>query len=167
MSDKLKNLNDLFEHEIKDLYSAETQIIAALPEMEKAATHKELKKAFADHLEETKGQKERLEQIGKELGFDVKGETCEATKGLIKEGKGMIEMKADDDVRDAGLIACAQRIEHYEISGYGTARQYAQRLGFTKAEKLLKETLDQEQNADTTLNDLAESKINAEAQASK
>lgn len=165
MSTKLKNLEDLFQEQIKDLYSAEKQIIAALPKMAKAATNTKLKKAFEDHLEETKEQKIRLEKIGEILKFKIDGEVCEATKGLVEEGKDMIEINAEDEVRDAGLIACAQRIEHYEISGYGTAHHYAEKLGFKEAMKLLAETLKEEQKADTSLNDLAKSKINKEAMA--
>jgi ferritin-like metal-binding protein YciE len=164
MSDKLKNLNDLFQHEIKDLYSAEKQILDALPKMAEAASNSELKQAFKDHLQETRGQKERLEKIADICGFDIDGETCEAAKGLIKEGESIIKMNANEDVRDAGLIAAAQRVEHYEMAGYGTACTYAKQLGHDKALDLLKETLDQEKSADDKLKKLATSKINEKAE---
>lgn len=163
MSTKMKNLEDLLHEQLRDLYSAEKQIIASLPKVAKAASNAKLKKAFEDHLEETKEQKNRLEKIGKLLDIKIDGEMCEATKGLVDECKDMIDINAVDEVRDAGLIACAQRIEHYEISGYGTARHYAEKLGFTEVMNLLKETLEEEQNADTSLNDLAKSKVNKEA----
>lgn len=163
MSTKMKSLEDLFHEQVKDLYSAEKQIIEALPKMAKAASNAKLKKAFEDHLEETKAQKTRLEKIGKQLDFKIDGHVCEATKGLVKEGQEMIEMNAEEEVRDAGLIACAQRIEHYEISGYGTARHYAEKLGFKEAMNLLAATLEEEQKADTSLNKLAKSKVNKEA----
>ena len=163
MSTKMKSLEDLFQEQIKDLYSAEKQIISALPKMVKAASNEKLKKAFEDHLEETKEQKSRLEKIGKIQDFKIDGHVCEATKGLVEEGEEMIEMNAEEEVRDAGLIACAQRIEHYEISGYGTAHHYAEKLGFKEVVDLLAETLKEEQDADTSLNKLAKSKINQAA----
>ncbi len=159
----MKNLEELFEHQLQDLYSAEDQLTEALPKMAKNATHPKLKKAFEDHLEETKQHKKRLEEICDELGIDPKGETCKAMKGLIKEAEDFIKEVKDDDVKDAGMIADAQRVEHYEISGYGTVVRYAKELGHNKIAKKLQKTLDQEYKADEILNKLAESRLNKEA----
>ena len=119
---KLKTLADLFHQELKDLYSAETQLVKALPKMAKAATHEDLKAGFEEHLEETKGHVQRLEKIGKDLGLTLTGHKCKAMQGLVEEGSDMIHEDAEDTVRDAGLIGAAQRVEHYEMAGYGTAR---------------------------------------------
>lgn len=162
-SDKMKTLEDLFEHQLKDLYSAETQLIKALPKMVENAKDDKLKKAFEDHLEETKNQKKRLDEIAAELDIDPKGETCKAMEGLIKEAESFIKEKKDDDVTNAGLIAEAQRIEHYEISGYGTAVRYAKELGHKEIASKLQETLDEEYGADTKLNKMAESRLNRKA----
>lgn len=159
----MKTLEDLFEHQLKDLYSAESQLIKALPKMAKKATDNKLKKAFEDHLEETKNQKKRLEEVCKELKIDPKGETCKAMEGLIKEAESFIKEKKDEDVNNAGLIAEAQRIEHYEISGYGTAVRYAKELGHDKIASKLKETLDEEYGADEKLNKMAEERLNRKA----
>jgi ferritin-like metal-binding protein YciE len=159
----MKKLKDLFEHQLKDLYSAEAQLVDALPKMVKNANDSKLKKAFEDHLEETKKHKERLEKVCDQLGIDPDGETCKAMKGLIEEAESFIEEEADDDVRDAGLIAEAQRVEHYEISGYGTAVRYAKELGHDDIAKTLKSTLDEEYNADDKLNDMAEDRLNRKA----
>ncbi len=158
-----RNLKDLLEHEIQDLYSAEDQLTKALPKMAKAASNPKLRKAFEDHLEETKGQKKRLEQIAKKLNFKTKGETCKAMEGLIKEGESILKMDADEEVRDAALIGAAQRVEHYEIAAYGTAAQYAKHLGNDEVVKLFEETLEQEKDANEKLNDLAIEKINQAA----
>lgn len=163
-SDKLNSLKDLFEHEIRDLYSAETQLTSALPKMAEKASDQKLKKAFESHLEETKKQKERLEKIGEICDINVKGEKCEAMAGLIKEGEEMLKIDASGEVRDAGLIGAAQRVEHYEIAGYGTARHYAKRLGLDDAVKLLEETLNEEKSADEKLNDIAINAVNEKAQ---
>lgn len=163
-SEKLNSLQDLLEHEIKDLYSAETQLITALPEMAKAAVNPKLKKAFEDHLKETENQLERLNQVAESIGLDPKGETCAAMKGLVKEGKDMMKMKGEDNVKDAGLIASAQRIEHYEIAGYGAAHAYAQQLDMKDVAKLLEETLKEEKSTDTKLNKIALSNINKKAE---
>jgi ferritin-like metal-binding protein YciE len=160
---RFNNLNDLYVHELKDLYSAETQLVKALPKLEEAASHEELKKAFHHHLQETKNQVERLEKIGKNHNIDLKGETCEAMKGLIREGSEMLEASGDSDTKDAGLIASAQRVEHYEIAGYGTAVHFAERLGLTDDVKILQETLKEEKEADTKLNKVAVQKVNEEA----
>ncbi len=161
----MKNLEQLFEHQLKDLYSAETQLIDALPKMAEHAHDKKLKKAFEDHLEETKEQKKRLEKICKQLDIDPKGETCNAMKGLIKEAEGFIKEDASEEVRDAGLIAEAQRVEHYEISGYGTAARFAKELGHDDIAKMLQTTLDEEYKADTKLNDMAEDRLNRKAKS--
>jgi len=158
-----KNLNDLLKHEIKDLFSAESQLINALPKMAKAASTSDLQKAFESHLEETKGHKERLEKAAELLGFSPTGETCNAMQGLIEEGEEIIEMDADEDVKDAGLIASAQRVEHYEIAGYGTACKFAKMLGKEEVRALLKKTLDEEYEADSKLNGIAEEKVNEAA----
>ncbi|CAM3478716.1 ferritin-like domain-containing protein [Aequorivita lipolytica] len=159
----MKTLEDLFEHQLKDLYSAESQLIEALPKMAKHANDKKLKKAFEDHLEETKKHKERLEKVCEELDIKPNGETCKAMKGLIAEAEGYIKEDASEEVRDAGLIAEAQRVEHYEISGYGTAVRYAKELGHDKIVKLLQSTLDEEYGADEKLNDMAEDRLNKKA----
>src|SRR5690606_33604769 len=134
----MKNLNELFEHQLKDLYSAEKQLIEALPKMVKNANDTKLKNAFESHLEETKNHKKRLEEICDKLGIEPTGEKCKAMAGLIKEAEGFIEEADAKDVMDAGLIAEAQRVEHYEISGYGTAVQYAKQLGHADIAKKLK-----------------------------
>ncbi len=163
MSNKLNSLKDLLEHELKDLYSAETQLLSALPELAKAASNKDLKKAFEDHLKETEKQLERLKDVASAMEFDPEGETCAAMKGLIKEGQDMIKMKAEDSIKDAGLIACAQRVEHYEIAGYGTARTLAEQLNNKEAVSMLEKTLNEEKKADEKLNKLALKKVNAKA----
>ncbi len=160
----MRNLEDLFQHQLKDLYSAETQLIDALPEMVKNASDSRLTDAFESHLKETKKQKERLVEICKELGISPEGETCNAMQGLIKEAKGFLKEDATEEVRDAGLIADAQRIEHYEISGYGTAVRYAKQLGHKQIAAMLQETLDEEYDADNKLDKLAEGRLNQEAQ---
>ncbi|MEO2073725.1 MAG: ferritin-like domain-containing protein [Zunongwangia sp.] len=159
----MENLQDLFKHQLKDLYSAETQLIKALPKMVKAAKNEKLKKAFQDHLEETKQHKERLSEICKELGIKPTGETCKAMKGLIEEAEDFLKEKTTDEVNDAGIIADAQRIEHYEISGYGTVVRYAKELGYKELASKLQKTLDQEYNADNTLDKLAEKRLNKKA----
>ncbi|WP_149277703.1 YciE/YciF ferroxidase family protein [Pareuzebyella sediminis] len=159
----MKNLEELFEHQLKDLYSAEEQLIEALPKMVKKATNKKLKEAFENHLEETKTQKSRIESICKTLNISPGGETCKAMEGLIREAKGFMDEAETDEVMDAGLIAEAQRVEHYEISGYGTAVRYAKELGHGSIAGKLQETLDEEYNADNKLDKLAESRLNEEA----
>lgn len=159
----LNSLQDLFEHELKDLYSAEKQISEALPKMVQAASSSELRTAFETHLEETKGQIGRLEEIGSMLNVGLTGETCEAAKGLIKEGQSIMQEGAAPEVMDAALIGTAQRIEHYEMAGYGSARNYARMLGHDKAAKLLQQTLDEEGKTDEKLTMIAESKINEKA----
>ena len=159
----LNSIRDLYIDELKDLYNAENQLIKALPKMAKAATNEDLSQAFTDHLQETEGQVERLEKIFRGLGVSPKGKKCKAMEGLIAEGKETIDEDADPTVKDAALIAAAQRVEHYEMAGYGCVRTYARLLGEEDAAELLQETLDEEGNADKKLTDLAESVINAEA----
>lgn len=160
---EFNNFQDLFVSQIEDLYDAENRLTDALPKMAEAATSTQLKQAFQDHLVETQGHVSRLEQIFRELNMDPKRETCAAMKGLIAEGDEMIKAKGNSDVKDAALIAAAQRVEHYEISGYGTARSFARRLGLTQASSLLQQTLQEEKAADEKLNTIAESSVNPQA----
>lgn len=161
---KMNNLNDLFIHELKDIYNAEKQITKALPLMAKEASSDKLKKAFEMHLSQTEKQIERLEQVFDSLGMKASGEKCKAMEGIIKEAQDMMSENADSDVMDAALIASAQRVEHYEIAGYGTLCTYAKQLGHTEALKLLHTTLEEEKATDLKLTDLAESKINIKAE---
>jgi ferritin-like metal-binding protein YciE len=160
---QLSSLEDLFIDELKDLYSAETQLTKALPKMAKAASSKELKAGFEKHLKQTEGHVERLEQICEELDVSPKGKKCKAMEGLIEEGSEVIDEDAEPEVKDAALIAAAQRVEHYEIAGYGCVRTYAKLLGHDSAMKLLQQTLDEEGDTDKTLTKLAEA-INVEAE---
>jgi ferritin-like metal-binding protein YciE len=162
---KLNTLEDLLHHELKDLYSAENQLVKALPKMAKAATNADLKAGFEEHLEQTKGHVERLNQIGDQLGKKLAGHKCKAMEGLIEEGAELISEDADEAVRDAGLIGAAQRVEHYEIAGYGTARALANQLGHGDVAELLEQTLEEEKATDAKLTDLAESAVNAEAES--
>jgi len=160
---KLNTLEDLLLHELKDLYSAENQLVKALPKMAKAASHEELKAAFEEHLEQTEGHVERLDEIAEMLGKKLTGHTCKAMKGLVEEGADLISEDAEANVRDAGLIGAAQRVEHYEIAGYGTARCLAEQLGHSEIADLLEQTLDEEKETDENLTELATSTINADA----
>jgi len=160
---KLNTLSDLFHHELKDLYSAENQLVKALPKMAKAASNEELKAGFEEHLEQTKGHVERLDQIAKSLGLKLGGHKCKAMEGLVEEGAELISEDAEENVRDAGLIGAAQRVEHYEIAGYGTAAALARQLGHEEAVELLAETLQEEKDTDEKLTELAESSVNANA----
>jgi ferritin-like metal-binding protein YciE len=162
---KLDSLKKLYVEELRDLYSAENQILKALPKMAKAATSKELQEAFSTHLAQTKGQVERLEKIFTKLDMTPKGKTCKAMEGLVKEGEELLSEDAEPEILDAGLIAAAQRVEHYEMAGYGTVRTYATLLKETEAARLLQETLDEEGETDKTLSKLAESVINRDALA--
>ena len=159
---ELESLQDLYIHELKDLYSAETQLIKALPKMAKAATNPKLVKAFQTHLDETEEHAKRLEKILKSHDETTRGPKCKGMEGVIAEGAEMIEEDAEDEVRDAGLISAAQRVEHYEMAGYGTARTYAELVGDDKDAELLQETLDEESDTDLKLSALASS-INVEA----
>ncbi len=162
---KLDSLHALYIEELRDLYNAEKQITKALPKMAKAASSPKLKAAFEEHLEQTKGHVERLETIFKALGKPPTGKTCAAMKGLVEEGSELIEQKekANSAVLDAGLIAAAQRVEHYEMAGYGSVRTFAQLLGEDEAVTLLQQTLDEEGETDKKLTSLAESVINPKA----
>jgi ferritin-like metal-binding protein YciE len=161
----LHTLHDLLISELKDLYSAENQLLKALPKMAKAATEKKLKDAFLGHVTETEVHLERLGMIFEGLGGSPKGKKCKAMEGLLEEGKDVMAEEADPAVRDAALIAAAQRVEHYEMAGYGCVRTFAKLLGMTEAAELLQQTLDEEGAADQRLTKLAESVINAEAVA--
>jgi ferritin-like metal-binding protein YciE len=160
---KLDTLQKLYTEELRDLYNAENQLLKALPKMAKAASSEELKDAFEKHLEQTKGHVERLEQVFEELDERPKGKTCRAMKGLIQEGSELLEQDGDESVRDAGIIVAAQKVEHYEIAGYGSARTFAHLLGQNKAAELLQTTLDEESETNELLTRLAESIINPEA----
>jgi ferritin-like metal-binding protein YciE len=161
---KLNTLRDLYVEQLQDLYSAETQLTKALPRMAQAATHPELKEAFQRHLHQTEHQVERLDQIFQMLGQKPGGHTCKAMQGLIAEGEEMAKMKGDPAAVDAGLIAAAQRVEHYEIAGYGCVRTYAAQLGDQQAAMLLQQTLDEEGMTDKLLTQIAEQVINIEAE---
>lgn len=156
---KLESLEKLFVHELKDLYSAEKQIAEALPKMSDAASSPRLKEAFDNHLDETKTHISRIEDIFTSLDYSPGGERCDAAEGLIKEGDAMIEMDADENVRDAGLIGAAQRVEHYEMAGYGNAVALASALGLDDAAASLRMTLEEEGKADRDLTHLAQKEI--------
>jgi ferritin-like metal-binding protein YciE len=163
MAEETNPLEELLVDELKDLYSAEKQIVAALPKMAKAASSPDLRRAFERHLEETRRQVERLEQIGEDLEVRLTGKKCKGMEGLIDEGKELLEEDLDENALDAGLIGAAQKVEHYEIAAYGTARTHANLLGYKKAAKLLQQTLDEEGATDKKLTALADSLINVEA----
>ncbi len=152
---QLNSLNDLFVEQLRDLYSAETQLVEALPKMASAASHDELRQAFEHHLDETRGHVDRLREIFEQLGTTPGSETCEAMKGLIEEGEEVVKAQGDAAVKDAALIAAAQRVEHYEIAGYGTVRTFADDLDLGDARDLLDQTLDEEGSADKLLTKLA------------
>jgi ferritin-like metal-binding protein YciE len=160
---KVKTLNDLLIDMIKDLYSAENQLIKALPKMAKKSGAPELKKGFEKHLEETMRQKERLEKVAEMLDITPKGKKCAAMEGLIEEAEEVIEDVKDADVLDAALIAAAQKVEHYEIASYGTACTFAKMLGYKDAEKLLYQILEEEKATDLKLTELAEGMVNEKA----
>ena len=160
---KINNLRDVYIEQLKDLYSAETQLIKALPKMAKAAHSPELAQGFEEHLEQTKGHANRLEQIFKKLEEEPTGKKCKAMEGLVKEGAETIAEKATPAAKDAMLIAAAQRVEHYEIAGYGTVKTYANLLGEDEAATLLAETLQEEVDTDEKLTEAAEA-INVEAE---
>jgi ferritin-like metal-binding protein YciE len=161
---KLDSLDALFLHELQDLHSAEKQIIAALPKMAKKASSDELKDAFQKHLEQTQGQLERLEKIFTDLELSAGRHKCKAMEGLIEEASELLKEDAEESVLDAAMIGAAQRVEHYEIAGYGTARTYAEMLGHTEAAELLQQTLDEEKETDQLLTELALTSVNVEAQ---
>ncbi len=162
---KLLTPRDLLVHELKDLYSAETQLIKALPKMAKAATNEELKQAFTTHLEETKVHAERLEQIMTRLDESPRGKKCKAMEGLVEEGKETIDENAAPEIKDLALIVAAQKVEHYEIAGYGSARTLADLCGETEIVGILQETLDEEGATDKLLTDIAQT-VSLETHAS-
>src|SRR5436190_19659207 len=162
---KMNNLDDLFLHGLKDVYNAEKQLVKALPKMAKAASSEKLRAGFEEHLAQTEGQVERLETIFKSLGVPARGVKCAAMEGLVEEGSEMIHEDAEPAVKDAGLIAAAQKVEHYEIATYGTLVAFAELLGHADAVELLQQTLQEEKETDENLTQLAESEINLEAQA--
>ena len=159
----MQSLEDLFLHDLKDLYNAENQLLKALPRMAKKASAPELRRAFELHLKQTEQQVKRLERVFDTLDEKAKGKTCKGMQGLIEEGKDMMAEDIEDDVLDAALIAAAQKVEHYEIASYGTARTYAEMLGNDTAAKLLQQTLDEEEETDKKLTQLAEQLVNVEA----
>jgi ferritin-like metal-binding protein YciE len=161
---EMETLKDLYVEELKDLYSAENQILKALPKMIKAASHDDLKQAFSNHLKETEVHVQRIEQVCDDLGVSPKGKKCVGMEGLLKEGSELIKEKPDADVLDAGLIAAAQHVEHYEMAGYGCCRTYARQLGYESQADLLQTTLDEEGNADKILTQVAESAVNVDAE---
>src|SRR6266498_4088012 len=160
---KLDTLQKLYTDELRDLYNAENQLLKALPKMAKAASSEDLKEAFEKHLEQTKGHVERLEQVFEELDEKPKGKTCRAMKGFIEEGSAILEEDGEESILDAGIIVAAQKVEHYEIAGYGSVRTFAHLLGQNKAAELLQTTLDEESETNELLNRLAESTVNPEA----
>ena len=164
---KLESLENLFVHELKDLLSAEKQLVKALPKMAKGAASDALRAAIEEHLEQTKGQVERLEKVFSIIDKPPRAEHCKGMEGLIEEGSDLLEEDGDNAVKDAALIGAAQKVEHYEISGYGTARTLAELLGLDEAVKLLQETLDEEKETDEKLTELAMSEINPAAHSAE
>jgi ferritin-like metal-binding protein YciE len=162
---ELNTLKDLYIHELKDLYSAEKQLVTAIPKMAKAAKNQELAAGFREHLEQTKGHVERLERVLSTMGQSTRGPKCRGMEGIVAEGAEMIEKEGNDEVKDAGLIAAAQRVEHYEMAGYGSARTYAEMLDDQEGAKLLSQTFEEEKETDEKLTKLAKSAINVEAAA--
>ena len=161
---ELNTLHELYVDELKDLYSAENQILKAMPRMIKAATHTKLKQGFTKHERQTQEHVKRLEKICQSLGEKPTGKKCVGMEGVLKEGSELINEKPDNEVLDAGLISAAQRVEHYEMAGYGTVRTYARTLGYESQAELLQQTLDEEGRTDHLLTELAESGINVEAE---
>jgi ferritin-like metal-binding protein YciE len=164
-TNQFNSFKDLFVEQIKDLYDAENRLTEAIPKMADAANSSQLKQALQSHLRETQGHVSRLEQVFREINVEPERQTCDAMKGLVAEGESMVKAKGDPDVKDAAIIAAAQRVEHYEISAYGTARSFARRLGLTQAPTLLQQTLEEEKAADEKLNNIAEGSVNRQASA--
>jgi len=160
---KLENLKSLYTNELRDLYNAENQLVKALPKMAKAASSEKLKDAFEKHLEQTETHVERLEEVFEELDENPKGKTCKAMKGLIEEGSEILDKDGDESVIDAGIIVAAQKVEHYEIAGYGSVRTFAQLLGKEKSAELLQTTLEEESETNELLNNLAQEIVNPRA----
>jgi ferritin-like metal-binding protein YciE len=167
MPAKQKTLEDLFHTNLKDIYNAEKQLLRALRKMAKAAESDQLREAFETHRTETEGQVKRLEQVFQLMGKRASGKPCEAMKGLVAEGDEVMEEFEDSDALDAGLLASAQTVEHYEISRYGTLRAWAQQLGMQEAVGLLEQTLEEEKKTDKLLTKLAEQNLNRKAKAAK
>lgn len=162
-SKELYSLRDLFLDQLRDLYDAEQRLVNALPKLAESAEAASLKRAFENHLNETEGHLTRLEQIFRQLGADTKRETCLAMKGLIDEGAEMVDADGEPSVKDAALIAAAQRVEHYEMAGYGTARTFALQLNMPEVANLLQQTLEEEKEANETLTSIAETQVNVQA----
>ena len=160
---RLDNLENLLLQQLQDLYSAETQLVSALPKMAEAAHSPDLKTAFQNHLAETRQHKQRLERCFQLLGQEPKAEKCDAMASLISDGEEIIGLDGDPEIKDAAIIAAAQRVEHYEIAGYGCMRAFARRLGRQHVAALLQETLDEEVDADKILTEIAETSINPAA----
>jgi len=160
---KLDTLEKLYVDELRDIYNAENQLLKALPKMAKGASSSDLKDAFEAHLRQTESHVERLEQIFAELDESPKGKTCHGMKGLIEEGSEILKEDGEESVLDAGIIVAAQKVEHYEIAAYGSARTFARLLGQAKAAELLQTTLDEESETNESLNQLAEKMVNPEA----
>lgn len=162
---EFNNLNDLFIQQLRDLYDGEMQLTEALPQMAEAATSSQLKNAFQTHFRQTQGHVQRLEQVFRAINQEPERETCPAMKGMIKEGSDAIKAKGDPHVRDAALIAAAQRVEHYEIAGYGSVRTFAQQLGRDDLAQILQQTLNEEGETDKKLTEIAEQNVNQMAPA--
>lgn len=160
---KIENMEELFLQQIEDLYDAEKRLVKALPKMAEASSSSQLRQAFESHLQETQGHVQRLERVFSEINKEPKSTTCDAMKGLISEGEDMISHIEQSPLRDAGLIAAGNRVEHYEMAAYGSARAFAETLGLSNAVSLLQQTLQEEKTADEKLTRLAESSINSEA----
>jgi ferritin-like metal-binding protein YciE len=163
MSEKMESLHDLFLKELSDIHDAENQVMKALPKLAKAASSTQLQRAFEHHLEETRSQIGRLDEVFAHLGEEPEGKKCKGMQGLIDEGGEILKMKGDEATRDAALIAAAQKVEHYEIASYGTVATFAKMLGDMEAARILGEILSQEKETDQKLTRLAESRINVEA----
>lgn len=160
---RIETMEDLFLEQIEDLYDAEQRLVKALAKMADASTSRELRTAFDEHLQQTRGHVTRLEQIFADIGKKAKGKTCEAMKGMIEEAEDIIDDVKQSPLRDAGLISAANRVEHYEIAGYGTTRTMARTLGFNRAVDLMEQTLQEEKKADAKLTQIAEQMVNQEA----
>lgn len=165
MATKIEDLNSLLEDELKDIYDAEKQLVKALPKMARAASAEELQSAFREHLEVTQGQVQRLEQVFEKLGAKAKGKPCAGMKGLIQEGQEVMQEDASEQMADLALIGAAQRVEHYEIAAYGTARTFAEKLGQDEVAELLQQTLDEEEEADEKLTEISESLLEQQSEA--
>jgi ferritin-like metal-binding protein YciE len=159
----VSSLSDLFLEELKDIHNAEKQLVKAIPKMIRSATNEELQKALSDHLEETKTQVSRLEEVLEDLGAGPGRKKCRGMQGIVEEAEELLGEIKDEATRDSAIIACAQRVEHYEIAAYGCARAFAEQLEHTEAAAVLQSILDEESNADKRLTDVAESMVNAMA----